>query len=116
MVHHDSVSSRGGRHDPTTYHHVTSRSLRGAAPRHGRLWRVHRLQRWTTIQSGWYSGGRRQGIGDGRPAEPDVRPVRSTGPRRERRVPDLSELQGRRALPVSYTHLRAHETDSYLVC
>ena len=27
-----------------------------------------------------------------------------------------SEKEGRRAIAVSYTHLRAHETDSYLVC
>src|SRR5680860_333013 len=28
----------------------------------------------------------------------------------------LLGLEGRGNLPVSYTHLRAHETDSYLVC
>ena len=26
------------------------------------------------------------------------------------------EWEGKKILPVSYTHLRAHETDSYLVC
>src|SRR5665647_3315703 len=37
--------------------------------------------------------------------------------RRQDRPPD-PEPQGQRGLPrpVSYTHLRAHETDSYLVC
>ena len=28
----------------------------------------------------------------------------------------LIAFAGARVIPVSYTHLRAHETDSYLVC
>src|SRR5664279_3828956 len=28
----------------------------------------------------------------------------------------LDAAAGKNAIPVSYTHLRAHETDSYLVC
>src|SRR5680860_711477 len=31
-------------------------------------------------------------------------------------APDARRTLGRRSGPVSYTHLRAHETDSYLVC
>ena len=31
-------------------------------------------------------------------------------------TPCLCSFQGHKYGPVSYTHLRAHETDSYLVC
>src|SRR5664279_3643326 len=49
---------------------------------------------------------------------------RDTGPHTNtlnvlRNIPSYGDVRARRedgAVPVSYTHLRAHETDSYLVC
>eukprot|EP00658_Telonema_sp_P-2_P076050 TRINITY_DN66013_c0_g1_i1.p1 TRINITY_DN66013_c0_g1~~TRINITY_DN66013_c0_g1_i1.p1 ORF type:complete len:113 (-),score=37.96 TRINITY_DN66013_c0_g1_i1:21-359(-) len=41
-------------------------------------------------------------------------PFRSAGPPRERQVPITGYVNPR--TPVSYTHLRAHETPEHLVC